>query len=302
MTQTRHAQKACVEIGIEMLKLAIIGDIHSNHIALETCIRHALDRKVDEFLFLGDYISDCPYPQRTMKIIYEMKDKYCCYFIRGNREDYMMNHRNHPEERWTYSSASGNLLYTYENLTKKDLDFYESMDIHEIYKKHGYPSFRYCHGSLTSSKEILRYDNENLETIMSNLDVDLLISGHTHIQEVLQVGNKKLIHPGSVGIPWYHNGRTQYMILHGTEQGWEEEFFQLDYDVEAVREEFRSSGIMEKAFYWPKLNLHALSTGDDYTTPCLQLAIKLCEEAEGSVTWPDIPEKYWEAAYHTFVD
>ena len=35
------------------MKLAVIGDIHSNHIALETCIAHAVDRNVDEFLFLG---------------------------------------------------------------------------------------------------------------------------------------------------------------------------------------------------------------------------------------------------------
>ena len=33
------------------MKLAVIGDIHSNHIALETCIEHALARNVDEFLF-----------------------------------------------------------------------------------------------------------------------------------------------------------------------------------------------------------------------------------------------------------
>lgn len=285
-----------------MLKLAVIGDIHSNHIALETCITHALDRNVDEFIFLGDYVSDCPYPQRTMKVIYEMKRKYRCYFIRGNREDYMLNHRNHPEERWTYSSASGNLLYTYENLTEKDLDFYESMDIKGIYRKEGYPSFRYCHGSLTSSSELLIQENDRLEDIMSNFDVDLLISGHTHIQETIVCSNKKLIHPGSVGIPWYYNGKTQYMILHGTDKEWKEEFFQLDYDVDAVKEEFVSSGIMEKAFHWSKLNLHALSTGDDYTTPCLQLAKKLCEEAEGSVIWPDIPEKYWDMAFNQFVN
>ncbi len=284
-----------------MLKLAVIGDIHSNHIALETCITHALDRNVDEFIFLGDYVSDCPYPQRTMKVIYEMKRKYRCYFIRGNREDYMLNHRNHPEERWTYSSASGNLLYTYENLTNKDFDFYESLDIQGIYTKRGYPSFRYCHGSLTSSSELLKPENENLENIISNLDVDLLIGGHTHTQEIMQFGSKKLIHPGSVGIPWYHDGKTQYMILHGTDKGWEEEFFQLDYNVDAVKEEFKTSGIMEKAFYWSKLNLHALSTGDDYTSPCLQLVKKLCEEAEGSVIWPDIPEKYWEMAFREFV-
>lgn len=283
------------------MKLAVLGDIHSNHIALETCIRHALDQNVDEFLFIGDYISDCPYPQRTMKVIYEMKQKYRCYFIRGNREDYMLKHRNHPEERWTYSSASGNLLYTYENLTDRDFNFYESMDIQGIYTKSGYVSFRYCHGSLTSSNELLIPSNENLEHIMSNLDVDLLVGGHTHIQEVRRFGTKMLIHPGSVGIPWYHNGRTQYMILHGTNQEWEEEFFQLEYDVKAVIEEFKTSGIMEKALHWSKLNIHAISTGDDYTTPCLKLAMKMCEESEGSVTWPDIPEKYWEMAYNQFV-
>ena len=282
-----------------MLNLAVIGDIHSNHVALETCIRHALDRNADEFIFIGDYISDCPYPQKTMKIIYEMKKRHVCHFIRGNREDYMLNHQKNPEERWTYSSASGNLRYTYENLTDKDFDFYESMDIQGIYEKEGYPAFRYCHGSLTRSNELLLPDDENTKKMMLNLDVDLLVSGHTHTQESRMYGNKKLIHPGSVGIPWYHDGKTQYAILHGTENGWEEELFQLPYDVETIISEFETSGLASKAHNWSKLNIHALKTGDDYTSLCLQLAMKLCREAEGSVTWPDIDEKYWkEAAEH----
>lgn len=282
------------------MKIAVIGDIHSNYIALEACINHALEKEVDEFLFLGDYISDCPYPQKTMQIIYEMREKYQCLFIRGNREDYMLRHKKNPEERWTYSSASGNLLYTYENLSKKDIDFYETLDIQGIYQKDGYPSFRYCHGSLTSSTELLLPENENMESIMKNLDVDLLISGHTHTQESRMYGNKKLIHPGSVGMPWYHNGKTQYMILHGTSSGWKEEFIQLEYDVDKIKKEFETSGLSKKAPYWAKLNLHTLDTGDDYTSPCLKLATKLCKEAEGSVQWPDIPEKYWKMAAETF--
>ena len=51
----------------------------------------------------------------------------------------MLNHRNHPEERWTYSSASGNLLYTYENLTAEDLDFTKSWIFREFTKKKGIP-------------------------------------------------------------------------------------------------------------------------------------------------------------------
>lgn len=285
------------------MKLAVMGDIHSNHIALEACINHALDRKVDEFLFLGDYISDCPYPQKTMQIIYEMQRKYICYFIRGNREDYMLDHRKNPQERWTYSSASGNLLYTYENLSKEDLDFYEKLDIQEIYEKERYAAFRYCHGSLTSSKELLLPDNPNMEKFMNDMDVDLLISGHTHIQESKIYGKKKIIHPGSIGLPWYYNGKSQYMILNSSDNyfGWEEEFIQLEYDVGRVKEEFETSGLFQKAPYWAKLAVHTLETGEDYSTPCLQLAMSLCKEKEGIVKWPDIPEKYWELAYEYYI-
>ena len=38
-------------------KIAVIGDIHSNHVAFERCVSHALEKSVDEFLFLGDYIT-----------------------------------------------------------------------------------------------------------------------------------------------------------------------------------------------------------------------------------------------------
>lgn len=282
------------------MKLAVLADIHSNHHALKACISHALEKNADEFLFLGDYVSDCPCPQKTMQIIYEMRKKYRCHFIRGNREDYMLNHRENPDEGWTYCSASGNLLYTYENLKEEDFLFYKSLDIQGMYQKEGYPVFRYCHGSPDSSKELLIPENENVVSIMESLDVDLLVSGHTHIQNAAVYGNKRLIHPGSVGIPWYYEGKSQYMILHGKEDGWEEEFFQIDYNVKDVIREFEESGLNGKSFYWAKLNIHALSTGEDVTTPCLKLAIKLCKEGEGSATWPDIPEKYWKAAAESF--
>ena len=281
-------------------KIAVIGDIHSNYVGLEKCIDHALSRKADEFLFLGDYISDCPYPQRTMKIIYEMNKNYKCSFIRGNREDYMLNHRKNPQERWTYSSASGSLLYTYENLTEKDFSFFESLDIKGYYEKEGYQPFRYCHGSFVRSNEILEPGAKNTVQLMSDLDVDLLISGHVHFQEEKSYDKKKILHPGAVGVPWYFDGKTQYMMLHREENGWEAEFFQLEYDVEKIVKDFESSGLLEKAPYWSKITIHTLRTGNDHNSACLNRAMQLCEEAEGTVAWPDIPEKYWQQAVREF--
>lgn len=289
-----------MERDMKQYKIAVIGDIHSNYVGLEKCIEHALKQNPDEFLFLGDYISDCPYPQKTMEIVYEMDKNYRCRFIRGNREDYMLNHRKNPGERWTYSSASGSLLYTYENLTERDFHFFESLDIKGYYEKAGYPPFRYCHGSLVRSNEILEPEGENTIALMKSLDVDLLVSGHVHFQEEKEYNDKKILHPGAVGVSWYFDGKTQYMMLHGSKTGWEADFFQLDYDVEKLVKDFEISGLNQKAPAWSKITMHTLRTGTDYNLACLRRASKLCEEAEGSVTWPDIPEKYWQQALQEY--
>lgn len=281
-------------------RIAVIGDIHSNYAGLEKCIEHALKQKPDAFLFLGDYVSDCPYPQKTMKIVYEMKRDYNCRFIRGNREEYMLHHRKNPGERWTYSSASGSLLYTFENLTEQDFRFFESLDIEGYYEKEGYPPFRYCHGSPTRSNEILEPEGENTIQLMKSLDVDLLVSGHVHFQEEKVYDGKKILHPGAVGVSWYFDGRTQYMMLHGAKSGWEAAFFQLDYDVEKVVKDFETSGLNEKAPAWSKITIHTLRTGSDHNFACLTRAKELCAKAEGTVVWPDIPEKYWQLALQEF--
>ena len=70
------------------MEIAVLSDIHGNYIALEKCMNYALKRNIDTFLFLGDYVGELPYPERAMKMLYEIKEKYHCTFIRGNKEDY----------------------------------------------------------------------------------------------------------------------------------------------------------------------------------------------------------------------
>ena len=58
------------------MKIAVLSDIHGNYIALEECINYALDKGIDTFLFLGDYLGELVYPQKTMKFLYSLKEKY----------------------------------------------------------------------------------------------------------------------------------------------------------------------------------------------------------------------------------
>ena len=69
------------------MKIAVLADIHGNYIALQACLEHAKEQGVEKFIFLGDYIGECGNPQKTMDIIYEVREKYPCYFVKGNKED-----------------------------------------------------------------------------------------------------------------------------------------------------------------------------------------------------------------------
>ena len=64
------------------MKIAILSDIHSNYVALEECIKYALNNGIYTFVFLGDYVGELAYPQKTMDILFSLKQKYNCFFIK----------------------------------------------------------------------------------------------------------------------------------------------------------------------------------------------------------------------------
>lgn len=78
------------------MRFAVLSDIHSNYAALRAVIADAESRQPDYWLFLGDYVTDCPYPHRTVEFLRDFSQTHSCLMIRGNREDYMINQRESP--------------------------------------------------------------------------------------------------------------------------------------------------------------------------------------------------------------
>ena len=65
------------------MKIAVLADIHGNHVALEKCLKYIDNQKIDTFVFLGDYIGEMPCPQITMELLYGLMHTKQCYFISG---------------------------------------------------------------------------------------------------------------------------------------------------------------------------------------------------------------------------
>ena len=114
------------------MKVAVLSDIHSNYYAFKACYEDAVKCGAECFIFLGDYISDLAEPQRTMDLVYEIGSKYPTVCLRGNREGYMLD-----RESFTLGSKSGSLLFTYERLRKKDLEFIRGLKISDTIEIEG---------------------------------------------------------------------------------------------------------------------------------------------------------------------
>ena len=70
------------------MRTAIMADIHGNHIALEACVENARKRGAEEFLFLGDYLGELAFPEKTIDLLEQIRKEFPCTFIRGNKENY----------------------------------------------------------------------------------------------------------------------------------------------------------------------------------------------------------------------
>ncbi len=276
------------------MEFAVLSDIHGNYVALETCVKHAFEKGIQNFIFLGDYLGELAYPQKTMQFLYSLRETYRCRFIKGNKENYWLNYNPLWKER---DSTTGALYYTYHNLTQKELDFFSQLADKAELSLQMLPTITLCHGSPNKVNEDLRPDDEGTFSIMEKNRANYILCGHTHLQYEIRYNKKVLLNPGSVGMPLCSGGKAQFMILRSTaELSWESEMLSIDYDVEKVIDDLHTSGLYEKAPSWCIISEKVLRTGENSHGAVLDRAMSLCRKKTGQCQWPDIPEAYWQMA------
>ena len=282
------------------MELAVLADIHSNYIALEKCMEYALNRGIVHFLFLGDYIGELAYPEQTMELLGQYNRKYDCVFIRGNKKNYWLRYRDGGEQGWAeYNSTTGALYYAYHHLEKRDLEFFDTLPIACKLQYGDMPTLIACHGTPTDVRGEMKPGSEETKQVLEASEVDYVFSAHTHIQGKTIYQGKTAINPGSVGLSLKAGAKAQFVILHGENGGWQEEFISLDYDRERAVKELYESGLFHRAPYWCMITERLFCAKQEEEighAEVLFRTMELCRQDTGECNWPDIPEKYWEQA------
>lgn len=278
----------------ESMKIAVMADIHSNIEAFKACLVEAEKQQVSEFLFLGDYLGDLACPQETLGLLKDIRNKYPCTFIRGNKEEYWINNRKQPNDQWVYGrTPTGMLKYNFDRLSSEDIDFFENMPITKKIQYEGYPPFVICHGSPFKVNQSMRPDYKYIDDLLGKVDTNFVICGHFHIQMDYTRKGIRVINPGSVGVPLHSGGKAQFMILHGDKNEWSTEFYTVGYDKEKAIGMMNAERLPEIAPGWYRITKHLLQTGEISHAVVVRMVMEKYEKEIGNGELYSIPEDYW---------
>lgn len=273
------------------MRLAAFGDIHSNHFALEACMDQAERAGIDGVLFLGDYVSDCSCPQKTLTLLRQIAARYPAWFIRGNREEYMLSHAENPNDGWARNSHTGSFLYTFDRLTPDDLAWFSAMPISTQVEIGKTQPFEICHGTMNQTRIMALPERPEMDAAFASMETELMLCAHMHRAFILERNGQMIVNGGTVGISNGHVG-AEYALLEWKNGRWLPELRRAPYDVDAVVREFYESGFMDHAKVWAKGIARTLQTGQNATGQCLMLVQQYSQETG----LPTHTEALWQRA------
>ena len=267
------------------MRVAVLSDIHSNYHAFKACYEDAVKCGAESFIFLGDYVSDLSEPQRTMDLVYEIQSKYPTVCLRGNREGYMLDCES-GRSSFTRGSKSGSLLFTYEHLRKKDLEFIRRLKIADTIEIEGV-RIEIAHAAMDNDRFYFDSNDGHTADIFPQMKCDYLLTGHSHKQYIQRNAGKTIINPGSAGIPQDGTRNPKYALLDVADGMVSCQFREVPYDmIDAIRSQF-ASGLVDYAKYWAIGILYDIITGEE----CV---LKLLSAVEKTGDFTD--EEIWRSA------
>lgn len=249
------------------MTVAVLSDIHSNYHAFKACYEDALAQGADSFLFLGDYISDLAEPRKTLDLVYEIQSRYPTVCLRGNRERYMLEFEK-GLSIFQRGSKSGSLLFTYDLLRKKDLDFFRGLKISDTVKIGGL-QIEIAHATMDDDKYYFDCQDGHTAVIFPRMKCRYLLTGHSHKQYIKSHYGKTIINPGSVGIPQRGCSWPSYALLEISNGTIQCTMCQVRYDIRDVIHAQFESGLVDYAKYWAIGILYDILTGEEWVLKLL---------------------------------
>ncbi|GIW80123.1 MAG: phosphodiesterase [Gemmatales bacterium] len=186
------------------MRILLVSDIHANWPALRS-----LDCACDICICLGDNVDYGVEPQPCVDWIRERAG----YSIRGNHDhDSAQNVVIRGEQGFRYLTAITRPL-TRQRLSDDALAYLGRLPVTEMITLGSMRLFLVHATPVDPLEEYGAADVEFWRRRLEGIDADFICVGHTHRPLVLEVGQKTVVNPGSVGLPRDGDPRGSYAII-----------------------------------------------------------------------------------------
>jgi putative phosphoesterase len=216
------------------MRILLLADIHANWPALK-----AINEPFDACLVLGDLVDYGLQPGPCLQWVRE----HATHAIRGNHDHGVAQHVK-VQGRNGFKYLTGvTRQVTQERITSEDRRFLGSLPISKRVTLDGV-KFLLVHATPRDPlDEYSIADADFWARRLADVDVQVVCVGHTHHPYILEVGEKLVINPGSVGQPRDGDPRASYAII---ESG-RVELKRLEYPVEETVTTVLESNLPEPA-------------------------------------------------------
>jgi 16S rRNA processing protein RimM len=197
------------------MRIAALYDVHGNVHALEAVLAEVERTEVDAIVFGGD-IASGPFPAETLALVRPL-EAVC---IRGNAD-------------WR-DGMWGAHQWVWDRLDDETSSWLKTLPDHAVLDV-----ILFCHATPRSDIEIVTpaTPDEELAEMLAGVEQEVVVAGHTHMQQDRRIGRWRYVNPGSVGRP-YEDAPGAYWAVVGDEI----ELRRTQYDLAAAAEATRASG------------------------------------------------------------
>ncbi len=227
------------------MKLAVLGDIHGNFVALQTITEHIEQWRPDVVVVAGDVVNRGPRPLECWQYIQTKQQSEGWLLVRGNHEDYVISFANPDTPRsgpefeifrtayWTYQQLNGNVSALEAMPFQVDLMAPDGTDI------------RIVHASMHSNRDGIFPINTD-DQIRKKIQPAprLFCTAHTHYPLTRTIDDTLVVNVGAVGLPFDGDQRAAYAQLTWHSHGWQANIIRLDYDRQQAEQDFYETGYL----------------------------------------------------------
>lgn len=225
------------------MRVAVLYDIHGNLPALEAVLRDVHQADADHVVVGGDVVPG-PMPREALNLLLDLD--LPVQFIHGNGELAMLAQISATDEASVtyWGTTSGAPLpepfrdvypWTVQQLYPEYEPILTSWPKTLRLEIDGLGVVLFCHGTPRSETEIFTRltPEDRLLPLFEELDVSMVVCGHTHMQFDRTIGRTRVVNAGSVGEPYGAPGA--YWLLLGPDVQFRHTIYDLNKAAEHIQ-------------------------------------------------------------------